>query len=97
MTCGVFCICAMTALVNLLLSRFVWSPKEERDHERQPGHNHHGVTPLYYTIKPLPLWLFALIPVCMAATAAFVSLVSGTVVGFALAAIYAAGGFSMST
>lgn len=47
--------------------------------------------------KRPPLWLVLLIPLGMAVVAGFVALVSGTVVGFALAAVYSAGGFSMST
>lgn len=97
LTCGVFMICAGTALVNLLLSRFVWTPKDERDHERGENYIPSSKISRYKTIKPLPLWLYFLIPVAMAATAAFVSLISGTVVGFSLAAVYSAGGFSMST
>ncbi|WOO82165.1 putative protein [Vanrija pseudolonga] len=44
-----------------------------------------------------PLYLVLIIPLLMGAIAAFVALVSGTVVGFALAAVYSSGGFSMST
>ncbi|KAL7425244.1 hypothetical protein Q5752_000932 [Cryptotrichosporon argae] len=44
-----------------------------------------------------PLWLVGLIPLVMGGIAALVALISGTVVGFALAAIYSAGSFSMST
>jgi hypothetical protein len=52
-------------------------------------------------IRPLrkrpPLWPIFLIPIVVGAVAAIVALISGTVVGFVLAAIYSAGGFSMST
>ena len=44
-----------------------------------------------------PLWPLALIPVIAFVAAAIVALVSATVIGFALAALYSAGGFSMST
>ncbi|ORY34654.1 hypothetical protein BCR39DRAFT_513838 [Naematelia encephala] len=47
--------------------------------------------------KRPPLWPVFLLPVVMTAVAAVVSVVTGTVVGFALAAVYSAGGFSMST
>lgn len=43
------------------------------------------------------MWLIAFIPLVMGFIATSVALVSGTVVGFALAAVYSAAGFSMST
>ncbi|GFZ49772.1 hypothetical protein JCM24511_07175 [Saitozyma sp. JCM 24511] len=47
--------------------------------------------------KRPPLWLVALIPLTTGVVAGVISLVSATVVGFALAAVYSAGGFVMST
>lgn len=53
--------------------------------------------PPQHPTKPPPLWPALLLPLVFSALAAFVSFISGTVVGFALAAVYDAGGFSMST
>jgi hypothetical protein len=51
----------------------------------------------YAQRKRPPLYFIAFIPLGMAAAAALVAIVSGTVTGFALAAVYSAAGFSMST
>ncbi|WVQ95918.1 hypothetical protein IAU59_003017 [Kwoniella sp. CBS 9459] len=47
--------------------------------------------------KRPPLWPILILPAMSVVVAAIIALISGTVVGFALAAIYSAGGFSMST
>nr|XP_019043674.1 hypothetical protein I302_08255 [Kwoniella bestiolae CBS 10118]OCF22604.1 hypothetical protein I302_08255 [Kwoniella bestiolae CBS 10118] len=47
--------------------------------------------------KKPPLWPILILPIISIVIASGISLISGTVVGFALAAIYSAGGFSMST
>ncbi|WRT69821.1 uncharacterized protein IL334_006812 [Kwoniella shivajii] len=47
--------------------------------------------------KKPPLWPIFILPMIVCLLASTISLISGTVVGFALAAIYSAGGFSMST
>ncbi|KAK8849784.1 hypothetical protein IAR55_005120 [Kwoniella newhampshirensis] len=47
--------------------------------------------------KRPPLWPIFLLPVVSVSVAAVIAVITGTVVGFALAAIYSAGGFSMST
>ncbi|OCF40674.1 hypothetical protein I317_05523 [Kwoniella heveanensis CBS 569] len=47
--------------------------------------------------KRPPLWPVLILPAVSVFVAAVIALISGTVVGFALAAIYSAGGFSMST
>ena len=44
-----------------------------------------------------PLWPVLLVPLVMTATAMLVALITGTVIGFALAAVYSAGSFTMST
>lgn len=44
-----------------------------------------------------PLWPLVFIPIVALGIAGLTALVSGTVIGFALAAVYSAGGFSMST
>lgn len=44
-----------------------------------------------------PLWPLLLIPLISLAVAAVIAVISATVIGFALAALYSAGGFSMST
>lgn len=44
-----------------------------------------------------PLWPLLLIPLIAVAVSALISLISATIIGFALAALYSAGGFSMST
>jgi uncharacterized membrane protein len=43
------------------------------------------------------LWPLLLLPLISFAIAAVIALISATVIGFALAALYSAGGFSMST
>lgn len=47
--------------------------------------------------KRPPLWPVFLLPVVACLVAAVISLISATVIGFALAAVYSAGAFSMST
>lgn len=47
--------------------------------------------------KRPPIWPVLLLPVIVTAAVGVVSVISSTIVGFALAAIYSAGGFSMST
>ncbi|WVR07949.1 hypothetical protein IAU60_004992 [Kwoniella sp. DSM 27419] len=47
--------------------------------------------------KRPPLWPILILPAAATAVSAAIALISGTVVGFALAAVYSAGGFSMST
>jgi uncharacterized membrane-anchored protein YitT (DUF2179 family) len=51
----------------------------------------------YRLRKRPPLAYVLFIPLFMAVVAGFVAIVSGTIVGFALAAVYSAAGFSMST
>lgn len=47
--------------------------------------------------KRPPLWPLVLIPIGAVSIAAVTAVISATVIGFALAAVYSAGGFSMST
>jgi hypothetical protein len=47
--------------------------------------------------KPFPLWPVFLIPVVWSALGALVALICSAAVGFVLAAVYNAAGFSMST
>ncbi|AFR94309.1 hypothetical protein C343_02380 [Cryptococcus neoformans C23] len=47
--------------------------------------------------KKPPFWPVILLPIVMAVVAGIVSIISSTIIGFALAAVYSAGGFSMST
>lgn len=47
--------------------------------------------------KRPPFWPLIILPLVMSAIAALVALISGTIVGFSLAAVYSAGGFTMST
>ncbi|TXT12994.1 hypothetical protein VHUM_01395 [Vanrija humicola] len=84
-----FLACAALASANIVLSRNLFSRAASAASSigrRRPR-----------TRRRPPLYLVLLIPLVMAAIAAFVALVSGTVVGFALAAVYSSGGFSMST
>jgi uncharacterized membrane-anchored protein YitT (DUF2179 family) len=47
--------------------------------------------------KRPPFWPLIFIPIGALISAGFIAVFSGTVIGFALAAVYSAGGFSMST
>lgn len=47
--------------------------------------------------KKPPFWPVILLPIVMAVVAGIVSIISSTIIGFALAAVYSSGGFSMST
>lgn len=47
--------------------------------------------------KRPPLWPLLLLPIGAVCVAAVIAVISATVIGFALAALYSAGGFSMST
>lgn len=84
-------VCGVLAAVNLLLSRTVYRQIQLESASVS------GILSRYQRRKRPPLWMILIIPLVMAATATLVALVSGTVVGFALAAVYAAAGFSMST
>ncbi|WWD20408.1 hypothetical protein CI109_104884 [Kwoniella shandongensis] len=68
----------------------------------QPFQSKTGDSPLTKNLerrkgKRPPLWPILVLPVVAVSVAALISIVTGTVVGFALAAVYSAGGFSMST
>lgn len=92
--------CALLAMVSLFISRTTSrrNQKEAIARARQRASGTHGGRLSRYRMRQMPpLWLLLIIPLAMGAIACFVSLVSGTVVGFALAAVYSAGGFSMST
>jgi len=68
--------------------------------ETSSSHAQTSTRPLKWTrrkVKRPPVWPVILIPIAMVIVAALVALVSATVVGFALAAVYSAGGFSVST
>lgn len=81
--------CAALAMFALLLAR---GAARRRDAAANAGRRSK-----FRVRRRPPFYLLLLFPVAMGAIATFVSLVSGTVVGFALAAVYSAGGFSMST
>ncbi|GMK56577.1 hypothetical protein CspeluHIS016_0304170 [Cutaneotrichosporon spelunceum] len=81
--------CAALAVFAQLLSR---SAARRRDAAANAGRRSK-----FRLRRRSPLYFLLLIPIAMGAIATFVSLVSGTVVGFALAAVYNAGGFAMST
>ncbi|BEJ13520.1 hypothetical protein CspHIS471_0306940 [Cutaneotrichosporon sp. HIS471] len=81
--------CAALAVLAQLLSR---SAARRRDAAANAGRQSK-----FRQRRRAPFYLLPLIPIAMGAIATFVSLVSGTVVGFALAAVYSAGGFAMST
>ncbi|WVF68368.1 hypothetical protein IAT40_003133 [Kwoniella sp. CBS 6097] len=83
------------------------SKPEVNDNHNQPTHHTDGgggtTTPIMKKNlrkrrkKRPPLWPILTLPAISMFVAAVIALISGTVVGFALAAIYSAGGFSMST
>lgn len=74
-----------TSLLSLtVLRRRPPEPTNEREKLRRPR-------------KPFPLWPVFLIPFAWAFSAALVALICSGVVGFVLAAVYNAAGFSFST
>ena len=83
-------------------------PTTRSDHTKTDAQHAHHPANIYPPTHPLvhhhtpkrrrpPIWPVLVLPCIMAGVAAVVALVSGTVVGFALAAVYSAGGFNMST
>jgi hypothetical protein len=109
---GTFFICALLASFSLTLSLYVFrddptkptksagkvdnGDEIEMTSEAGGSRSTKGVRSRLRYKKP-PLWPILVLPIVMAAIAAAVAAVSGTVVGFALAAVYSAGGFTMST
>ncbi|CAD6579754.1 MAG: hypothetical protein TREMPRED_002560, partial [Tremellales sp. Tagirdzhanova-0007] len=107
MLCGIFLICSLFAAFTILLSLTVHRTSSQpiptpssqfTDNPIRPdslGHKR-PMQPRLKRKRP-PLWPVLLLPLLMTSVAAVIALVTGTVVGFALAAVYAAGGFSLST
>lgn len=93
---GTYEACALLAVIALSLSRAT-SGRIQAESDSARRRDAGGKRTRFRTRQRPPLWMLLMIPLAMGAIACFVSLVSGTVVGFALAAVYSAGGFSMST
>ena len=105
---AVFLLCSLLAAFTTLLSLTVFrnptstSPPStthspfSATHTPLPGSGMYQGKRRRKRKRP-PLWPVVLLPVVAYAIAAFVALVSGTVVGFSLAAVYSAGGFHVST
>ncbi|KAL1412565.1 hypothetical protein Q8F55_000312 [Vanrija albida] len=107
---GTFLACAALASANIVLSRTLFAPRKDDEMELLPRRGLVGAISRaasaassiargrrHRARRRPPLYLVLIIPLLMGVIAAFVALVSGTVVGFALAAVYSSGGFSMST
>ncbi|WWC92666.1 uncharacterized protein L201_007625 [Kwoniella dendrophila CBS 6074] len=73
--------------------------QDNQNNQNNQNNNHITIKHLTARKKPKkpPLWPIIILPIISLFIAAFIGLISSTVVGFALAAIYSAGGFSMST
>ncbi|KAK4687384.1 hypothetical protein P7C73_g2742, partial [Tremellales sp. Uapishka_1] len=108
---SLFLLCSLLASLSLLLSLTIYNPKPSSGAPAPPDEPIFAEpqTPQTHSTSPLipprkrpkrkrpPLWPVFLLPVVMTSIACFVALITGTVVGFTLAAVYSAGGFSMST
>ena len=107
--CVVFLLCSLLASVTIILSLTVHRalslpspsskplPLPTPDSSRPPSPRHDAPKRERPKRKRPSLWPVCLLPVIMTAVAAFIALITGTVVGFTIAAVYAAGGFSVST
>jgi hypothetical protein len=91
---GTFLLCSLWASFNLFFSL---TSLRQSDHP--PDNPVRGASMLHRRPKRPrpPLWPLLVLPVVMSFVAALVALISGSVIGFALAAVYSAGGFTMST
>jgi hypothetical protein len=102
---GIFLLCSLLASLSLLLSQTIYDhPSSTSSTTSTPKHQapfHPPISSSTQHLKPPrkkpPLWPIFLLPIVVGLVASFIALLSGTVVGFTLATIYAAGGFSMST
>jgi len=91
---GTFFLCSIAAFLTALLSLTIFrrppnlppttSPEDTEREKLRPKR------------KRPPLWPVLLIPLVWSALGAIVALISGTIVGFVLGAVYSAGGSSMS-
>nr|XP_018260136.1 uncharacterized protein I303_07053 [Kwoniella dejecticola CBS 10117]OBR82294.1 hypothetical protein I303_07053 [Kwoniella dejecticola CBS 10117] len=101
-----FLICSMLASFTIFINivRFRTNPPD-RPSKQNSGGRMNGLIRMGLEKdkdkgerrKKPPLWPIFVLPVVSVIIASGISLISGTVVGFALAAIYSSGGFSMST
>lgn len=91
---GIFFLCSMMAFITTLLSLTTL-----RSDPPDPADKSNAGRPLggRRKRKRPPLWPVFLIPLVGSGIGAVLAFLSGTVVGFVLAAVYSAGGFSMST
>ncbi|KAK1923370.1 hypothetical protein DB88DRAFT_490942 [Papiliotrema laurentii] len=98
---GTFFLCALWASFNLIISLTYLHPKAARSTSREsklkPLHPPDNGRIKRKKRKRPPIWPLLVLPFLMLAVAALVALISGSVIGFALAAVYSAGGFTMST
>jgi hypothetical protein len=106
---GTFLLCSLFASFTLFLSLTTYrqnasppvkppDPKSDALPETHGGDGHRRRSEKRTEKrKRPPFWPLIVLPVFWSAVAALVSMVSGSIVGFALAAVYSAGGFTMST
>lgn len=108
--CVIFLLCSLLAALNILLSITHRKPtatsSNTSSHPVPTPHPNRPPSPNVNTEAPKrvrakrkrpPIWPVLLIPVVVTVVAAIIALITGTVVGFALAAVYSAGQFSVST
>ena len=97
---GIFFLCSLWASFTLLLSLTTYrdnaAPLQSTD---KPPPSEAGTLRAKRRLrrKRPPFWPLIVLPLVMSTIAALVALISGTIVGFSLAAVYSAGGFTMST
>jgi len=97
---GTFFLCSLWASFTLLLSLTTYrdnaAPLQSID---KPPPSEAGTLRARRRLrrKRPPFWPLVVLPLVMSAISALVALISGTIVGFSLAAVYSAGGFTMST
>ena len=94
---GTYLLCALWASTNIAISLLYLQPKIQARSDsflKSPISN--GRILRKKRIRP-PWWPLLVMPVIMVAVATFISLITGSVIGFALAAVYDAGAFTMST
>ncbi|OCF62100.1 hypothetical protein L486_01766 [Kwoniella mangroviensis CBS 10435] len=94
---SLFLICSIYASLTIFINITTYRDKQS-DHSRDiPSLSKKMIVGKRIKSKRPPLWPIFILPVISVVIASGISLISATVVGFALAAIYSAGGFSMST
>ncbi|WWC95704.1 hypothetical protein V866_002569 [Kwoniella sp. B9012] len=92
---SLFLICSIYASLTIFINMTTYRDKPSDRNRNDPSLNKKKIA--RKRSKKPPLWPIFILPLISVVIASGISLISATVVGFALAAIYSAGGFSMST